>query len=175
MTDPLIKLYAGLTDQERGKMAYTYLIQGNDLEMQRIVSAMPNQNFIGLPDGYRRMVVDLSNLTMIYAIAYWQQVARCVTMMAGTMGQLQDEDPEAYKPMIECFKAEEAALMSIEQAFDDVCLEHGLDAGAMRTMAGKQFYTIATPDLKTDDACLAGYLEIFASTVNDGLKKARSF
>lgn len=165
MTDPLIKLYEGLTDQERGKMAYTYLAQGNELEQKRIASVMPEQHFVGLPDGYRRMFINLNNLTMMYSIAYWQQVAQCLAMAAGTMEKLHDNDPEAYKPMVKRFDADEAALLAIEQAFDDVCLEHGLDAGVMRFMAGNQFYQATMPDLKPDDVCLAGYREIFASTL----------
>ena len=164
MNDPLIKLYAGLTDEERGKLAYTYLLQGNELERKRIESVMPNQNFIGLPDGYRHTIINLTNLMMSYAIVYWQQVAQCVTLMAGAMALIHDIDPKAYLPMIERFEAAEAALLAIEKAFDTVCLEHGLDAGAMRYMACKQYYTIAMPELKPDDTCLAGYREIFAST-----------
>ncbi len=166
MTDPLIKLYAGLTDTERGKIAYAYLLQGNDLERMRIESTMPEQYFVGLPMAYRRMYVDLTNLTLIYAVAYWQQVAQCATIMAGTMAKLQDDDREAYKPLMGRYEAAEAALLAIEQAFDDVCVTHGLDRDLMRSMAGKRFYTVASPDLKPDDACLAGYREIFVSALD---------
>lgn len=165
MTDPLIKLYAGLTDEERGKMAYAYLMKGDDLERKRIESTMPDEHFIGLPDGYRRMFINLTNLIQSYAVAYWQQVAQCATMMAGVMVQLRDDDPEAYLPMKQRYQAAEAALLAVEQAFNDVCLEHGLDHDLMRGMAGKRFYTVATPDLKPDDTCLTGYREIFASTL----------
>jgi hypothetical protein len=165
MTDPLIKLYAGLTDQERGKMAFTYLAQGNHLELERIASTMSMEHFVGLPDGYRRMHLNLNNLTMMYAIAYWGQVAQCLVMAAGTMAHLSDPDPEAYKPIKQHFQAAEAALLAIEQSFDDVCLENCLDSAAMRFMAGGQYYEVATPDLKPDDVCLAGYREVFTSTM----------
>ncbi len=165
MTDPLIKLYAELTDQERGKLAYTYLTQGNELELKRIESTMPEQCFVGLPLAYRRMHVDLTHLTLIYAVAYWKQVALCQAYMSGSMAQIRYDDPEAYKPMAQRFEAAERRLLAIEQGFDDVCAEHGLDAAVMRFMAGAQFYTIAMPDLKPDDVCLAGYREIFASTM----------
>lgn len=162
MTDPLTKLYAGLTDQERGKMAYTYLTQGNELEQKRIASVMPEQNFVGLPDGYRRMFINLNNLTMIYAIAYWKQVALCQAFMGGTMTLIHDDDPEAYLPMKIRFEAAEGVLLAIETAFDDVCLEHGLNRDVMRYMAGNQFYQVAHPDLTPDAVCLAGYRDIFA-------------
>ena len=163
MTDPLIKLYAGLTDAERGKMAYAYLLRGNDLERKRIESTLPEQYFIGLPTAYRRMYVVLANLTLIYAVAYWQQVAQCQAFMASAMALLNDDDPEAYLPMVEHLKAAEAVLLAIDHAFDDVCAEHGLDNVLMRGMGGKRFYTPATPDLQPDDACLSGYREVFSS------------
>lgn len=163
MTDPLIKLYAGLSDQERGKLAFTYLTQGNALEQKRLASVMPQEHFVGLPDGYRRIFINLNNLTMMYSIAYWQQVARCLVMAAGATANLSDPDPEAYKPVMNRFEAAEAGLLAIEQAFDSICDEHGLDAAVMRVMAGEQFYEIATHDLKPNDACLDGYREVFAS------------
>lgn len=166
MTDSLIKLYAGLTDTERGKMAYAYLLQGNDLERKRIESTMPEQPFVGLPMAYRRMHVDLTNLTLNYAVAYWQQVALCQAFMSGLMTRLHDDDPEAYKPLLTRFKAAEAVLLAIEQAFDSVCAEHGLDRDLMRGMAGKRFYECASSDLEPDDAYLVGYREIFASTLD---------
>ena len=166
MTDPLIKLYAGLTDKERGKMAYAYLLQGNDLELKRIESVMPEQYFIGLPTAYRRMHVDLTNLMMGYAVAYWQQVSICQAHMSALMVLMHDADPEAYKPMMDRFKAAEAVLLAIEQAFDEVCAEHGLDAELMRGRAGKRFYTVATRGLEPDAVCLTGYRELFASTMD---------
>lgn len=165
MTDPLIKLYAGLTDTERGKIAYAYLLQGNDLERKRIESTMPEQYFVGLPMAYRRMHVDLTNLTLIYAVAYWQQVALCQAYMSGVMALLKDDDPEAYQPLVTCLKAAEAVLLAIEQAFDSVCAEHGLDRDLMRGMAGKRFYECASSDLQPDDASMVGYREIFASAL----------
>ena len=166
MTDPLIKLYAGLTDAERGKMAYAYLLRGNDLERKRIETTLPEQYFIGLPTAYRRMYVVLANLTLIYAVAYWQQVAQCQAFMASAMALLHDDDPEAYLPMVERLKAAEAVLLAIDHAFDDVCTDHGLDNVLMRGMAGKRFYIVATPDLEPNAECLTGYREIFASTMD---------
>lgn len=167
MTDPLIKLYAGLTDQERAVLSYRYMMKGDDgdLERKRIESVMPEQYFVGLPMEFRRTEYNLQGLAMIYAVTYWQQVARCLAMAAGTMANLSDPDPEAYKPLKQRHKAAEAALMAIERAFDSVCEAHSLDAAVMRVMAGEQFYEIATPDLKPDDARLAGYREIFAATM----------
>ena len=165
MTDPLIKLYAGLTDRERAVMSFRYLMQGDngDLERKRIESVMPEQYFVGLPLEFRRTEYNLQGLAHLYAITYWKQVAQCLTFAAGTSAMLYDPDPEAYKPVMQRFEDAEAALLAIEQAFDDTCLEHGLDAAVMRSMAGKKFYTVSMPDLKPDDVCLTGYREIFAA------------
>ena len=167
MTDPLIKLYAGLTDRERAVMSFRYLTQGDngDLERKRIESVMPEQYFVGLPLEFRRTEYNLQGLAQLYAVTYWKQVSLCQAFLAGTMALIHDDDEVEYKPMMQRFEAAEAALMAIEQAFDDVCLEHGLDKDVMRFMAGTQFYNLAMPDLKPDDVCLKGYREIFASTL----------
>ena len=165
MIDQMAKMYEGLTDQERGKLAYAYLLQGNSLERMRIESTMQEQYFLGLPTDYRRVFIDLTNLTMSYAVAYWQQVAHCQAYMSAARVLLQDDDPEAYKPMMERFKAGEAALLAIEQAFDDVCAEHGLNAELMRQRKGHQFYAVASPDVKADAQVIADYREVFASAL----------
>lgn len=162
--DSITKMYAGLTDQERGKLGFTYLTQGNTLEQKRIASVMTDQYFVGLPDGYRRMFINLNNLSMTYAIAYWNQVAITLASMGGATAMLhRADDAEQWKPMIECFEAAEARLLGIETAFDDVCQAHGLDRDVMRFSACKQFYTIATPDLMPDDVYMEGMREVFAS------------
>ena len=164
MNDSLTKLYAGLTDKEKAVIAFTYRAQRNDLETARIESAMAEQSFIGLPYGYRRMTGNLQDLALVYATEYWRHVALCQAMMAGTMALIRDDDPEAYKPVAQRFKAAESALLAIEQAFDDVCLEHGLDQATMRTISGERFYEIAN-DVKPNDVCLAGYRDIFAKVM----------
>ena len=165
MTDPLIKLYAGLTDRERAVMSFRYLTQGDngDLERKRIESVMPEQYFVGLPLEFRRTEYNLHGLAHLYAIVYWKQVARCLGLMAGVHAMFSDPDPKAYLPIKKRFEAAEAALLAIEQAFDDTCLEHGLDKDVMRFMAGTRFYTVSVPGMKPDDVCLKGYREIFAS------------
>lgn len=166
MTDPLVKLYAGLTDKERAVLAYSYIAKQNDIEHRRIESTMQMQNFVGLPLEYRREIDNLNYLALLYAMEYWKQVALAQLFFIGTHALLQSEDPEAYRPMVERFEREEGRLLSLEQAFDAVCTEHGFDAATMRTLSGTRFYQIATPDLKASGDCLAGYREIFASIMS---------
>jgi hypothetical protein len=162
MIDKMDKVYGVLTDQERGKLAYACLVKGNELEQLRIAGTMQDQYFIGLPDGYRRMFIELSKVSMIYSIAYWRNVAGASTYLAGAMGLIQDPQGD-YQHVHQLFIEAEVHILSLEQAFDEVCEAHGLDREVMRHMAGRQFYTVATPDLKPDDHVTAGYREMFES------------
>ena len=168
MNDPLTKLYAGLTDEERAVLAFTYRAGHNDLEVARIESAMIDQTFSGAPYEYRRMTAGMYDMALLYAVEYWKQVALCLTMQAGTMALIHDPDPEAYLPLRKAFETAEGVLLAVEQAFADVCLEHRLDIAAMQFVSGKRFYEIATPDLKPDDACVAGYREVFEGALDMG-------
>ena len=168
MNDPMMKLYEKLTDEERGKLAFTYLLKGDTTERERIESTMTREYFIAFPDGYRRAFININNLRMVYAVAYWRQVAQCQAYLSGTMALIHEDlkhpdEAATYPPMLARFEAAEAALMAIDEAFNDVCDEHGLDAELLQI--GGRFYTIATSDTKPDEDCLAGYREIFADAM----------
>lgn len=166
MTDPVTKLYEGLTDRERGNLAFQYSLKNDILEKLRIESTMPEQNFIGLPIGYRRQISDMGSLSLLYAVEYWRRVSLCLALMGGVGTLLQDPDPEAYKPIMERFEAAEAILMALDGAYTEVCLDHGLDPDLMRFMAGHRFYAVATPDLIPDEKAWGEYRVIFNSGLN---------
>ena len=165
MNDPLTKLYAGLTDKEKAVIAFTYRTQHNHLEVARIESAMAEQTFIGLPYGYRRMTSKLQGLALLYGIEHWRRVALCLTMQAGTMALIHDEDPTAYLPLKKSFEGAEEALKALEAAFDTVCLEHGLDSGQVRAMTGRQFYQVL-PDTVPNAEDLKFLREAFEEIMN---------
>lgn len=165
--DPITKLYTGLTDKERAALAFTYRTQHNAIEQDRIEAAMPTQYFIGLPLEYRIWTYNLQNLAMLYAIGYWRHVALAQATMGGATAMLhQTDDPAQWQPMIKRFEEAEAKLLSLEAAFDDVCVEHGLDTGTMRYIAGKQFYQVAHSDLMPDDAYREGMRVLFAEVLS---------
>ena len=165
MNDPLTKLYAGLTDKERAVIAFTYRAGHNDLETARIESAMSQQYFTGLPREYRRMTASLQSLALLYGIEHWRRVALCLTMMAGTMAVIHDEDPTAYLPLKKSFECAEEALKALEVALDDVCLSHGLDSVQVRAMTGRQFYEVL-PDTLPNEEDLKGLREAFEVIMN---------
>jgi hypothetical protein len=158
-------MYAGLTDLERGKLAFGYSIKKDALEVARITSTMSDQHyFIGLPHDYRRMVGDLIHLSLFYGVEYWRKVAFCLSLMGGgsAMARSPDFTDEEFIRVTECFRKAEGDLLALEQAFDEVCAGHGLDSALMRDMAGERFYVMseeATPCAVS----LAGYREAFAN------------
>ncbi len=161
--DHITKLYTALTDKERATLAFTYRTQHNAIEQGRIEAAMPMQNFVGLPLEYRSWAYNLQNLSLLYAIEYWRQVSLAQAMMGGVTATLhQTDDPSEWKPMISHFEAAEARLLSLELAFDAVCMEHGLDSDTMRGMAGNQFYQVVHHDLTPDADFMAGVRASFS-------------
>lgn len=163
MSDQITKMYQGLTDTERGKLAYHYLIERNDLERARIESTMTEQHFIGLPASYRRTLMDLVGLSMFYAVVYWNQVAICQAHLAATAALLRQEDDAACIASFKNFESAEGALLAIEHAFDEVCEEHGLNLTSMRFVAGNGFYQVATPNLECDQGHKQAMRELFAN------------
>lgn len=141
--DAITKMYAGLTDKERAALAFDYLMRADDVERKRIEAAMPEQYFIGLPLEYRRWTLNLQSLAMLYAIEYWRHVALAQMAMYGASTMLSDtDDPAQWKPMIKHFEEAEVKLLSLEAAFDDVCVEHGINPAAIRKLAGERHYTV---------------------------------
>lgn len=160
--DAISKIYAGLTDKERAVLAFTYTMKHDEVELARIASSMQKQHFTGLPMEYRGMIYKQMKMAMMYAIVYWQTVARIQTSCAGALVKLQTDDTDAWQLMFEQLVKHEAELLSIEIAFDETCADHGLDPKTMRYMAGNQFYKVSALSLPPDGAYLEDMREMFA-------------
>lgn len=151
MTD-LKKLYSGLTDAERAGLVFSYQSKNDDLEVARIQSTMPEQTFVGLPMAFRRCFGGLRDAAMFYALEYWRLVAHCQALAAGAVAILHaSNDIEQGQHIIDQFKTMESRLLSLDAALDEFCRERGLDAGALRTMAGDRFYQCTHDDLVPDE------------------------
>lgn len=165
MTD-LKKLYSGLTDAERAGLVFSYQSKNDDLEVARIQSTMPEQTFVGLPMAFRRCFGGLRDAAMFYALEYWRLVAHCQALAAGAVAILHaSNDIEQGQHIIDQFKTMESRLLSLDAALDEFCRERGLDAGAMRHLAGHQFYQCAHSDLVPDAEYQVEQKEFFENLI----------
>jgi len=184
--DTITKLYSGLTDRERAALAFDYLMPYNEIEMQRIQAAMPEQYFVGSPLEFRRMFHGFLNISMLYAIEYWRQVAMANIYLAGLNAMsmktieatkhLSDEEIvnsteyQEWEAVLKRFENHEIMLLSLEVAIDEISADHGLNPQSLRGMAGERHYTIIgtrpdKPDREPDAAIVAEFRKMWAENL----------
>jgi len=170
----ITKLYAGLTDKERAALTFDYLMQGNELECNRIQASMPEQYYIGLPLEYRRSLDSLTMIASLYAIEYWRSVALAYMFRVGhravfsylmekyTTNSQRVQSPEWQESenLLKLFQRYEVMVLSIEKAVDELCADHGINQAAIRKMAGERNYEVIgtppdQPDLEPDASIVA--------------------
>lgn len=155
--DTITKMYAGLTNKERAALAFDYLMRADDVECKRIEAAMPEQYCIGAPLEYRRMLLGLTQISALYALEYWRNVAGANICLAGylSLGHkvlpetghltdtelLQHADYQRWRAIFKMFEQHEVMLLSIEAAIDELCAERGINPAAIRKLAGERHYT----------------------------------
>ena len=184
--DTITKLYAGLTDKERAALAFDYLIPGNDIEIQRIQSAMPDQHFSGLPREYRQTFDGFLHVALFYALEYWRQVAMANIYLAGLnamSGKIteatkhmpndeisQNAQYQEFDAMLKLHSGHEVMLLSLEVSIDQISTDYGLNPASLRSMVGAQCYTIigtqpGQPDLEPDPAIVAQLVKMWTDNL----------
>lgn len=150
--DTITKLYAGLTDRERAALAFNYLTQENDMERKRIESAMPEQHFVGLPLEYRRTFSGILDIASLYGIEYWHLYSRSLEATVAMHIFEESNIMDKANSMHESQKIWKSRLLALDCALLAVCEAQGINADAVRRMAGsKQIFPIRT-DIKPNSA-----------------------
>jgi len=149
-TDPIANLYHGLKNKERAALAFCYLTDTNELELKRVVAAVPLKGYMGPDAEYQAWFDGFFSLACLWAIEHWKAQSCNFAALAGVhlvlgMGEI----PKA-KAMIEAYERWESRLLALDQALATVCAEHGLDPDAVRRLAGAEPFACTLNDVVVD-------------------------
>lgn len=148
--DRVTKLYDSLNNKELAVMAFHYLVDGNDMEFERVASAVQWDSYRCADMEYRLWLDGLMHMASFWAIEYWQAHCWRIASMSGsqlaeTMGR--SEEARAFATAHELW---ESRLLALDRALEAVCAEHRIDASAVRKQAGAEPFTPGRAGLAAD-------------------------
>jgi len=149
--DPIAKLYRGLNNKERAALAFRYLTDTNELELNRVVAAVPLKAYTGVDAEYRAWFDGFFNLACLWSIEHGKAETRYFAALAGIHLMLSAGDIDKAKTMLEANMHWESCLLALDRALGAVCAEHGIDPDAVRRLAGVKSFVPMFDDVAVDE------------------------
>jgi hypothetical protein len=134
-------MYEALTMKECAALAFRYMVELNDLELERIEDTVPLVNYRLRNLEYLNWHDRFCGLAHWWTVNHWQlQWA----VMAATVACLSARRKHDYQQADQYHARLEQAewrLIALDCALDAICREHGLAAEAVRSLASTQPYS----------------------------------
>jgi hypothetical protein len=163
-TDAITRGYAGLTNPERAALAFTYLCDGNELEMTRIMDAVPIVRKTGMHPDYLETYDRIFLAASWWAFQHWRFSARLMAARCGRMVMADNEDRAGADKYQRIADSLESTLWGLEIALDEVGPELGLDPDAVHKLAECQPFEpmyILSPEAEHVDEAKAALRRFF--------------
>jgi len=163
-TDRITKMYDHLTNKERAMLAFRYMTEMNEVELDRIEATVPRHTYQCLDLDYQSWLGLLFHFASAWAIDYWQTYVKKVAATAVALDlSRRGGELEQVEASFEKLGEWEAQLVALDRALEAVCAEHGFDADSVRRWAGVG--TFAPPHGNTEpDARLQAEMNEILST-----------
>src|SRR5574338_509983 len=139
--DRIAKLYERLTNKERAALAFRYMTDINELELERVAAAVPMKTYQCPDMEYQRWLDGFACMAALWAIEHWQTFSRKLAALGAMHIMIARKEPEKAQAMIEAHEKWESRLLALDRALLAICEEHGLDPDAVRRMAGADPFT----------------------------------
>lgn len=136
MTTDLSKIYDNLTPEQLALLAFNHLADDDDLERQRILSAVPQQTYRMNDWYFMRHSTTLLDVAMLIGIVYWQAQTAFFIRYHVRLRQLHqielsqidnDSTIELIKNIEQQIDTAAAKLLGTEQAIKNFIDRHGLN------------------------------------------------
>lgn len=134
--DRIAKLYEGLTNKERAALAFRYLIDTNELELERVSAAVPMKTYKCPDMEYRLWLGSFFDMAAMWAIEHWQTVSRMLNALVTLHVMIACKELDKVPPMLDAVEKWESNLLALDRALLAICEEHGIDPDAVRRLAG---------------------------------------
>ncbi len=141
--DRIAKLYEGLTNKERAALAFRYMTDTNELELERVASAVPMKIYKCRDMEYQGWLNGFADMAALWAIEHWQTYSRMLAALVALHLTIackkldhKELDKDEIQAMMDAHKKWESHLLALDRALLAICEEHGIDPDAVRRMAG---------------------------------------
>lgn len=148
MTDTITKLYSGMTNKERAALAFRYLTDVNELELERVSGAVPFKTYRCRDLEYQDRLDGLFNMAALYSIEYWRIYSRSLEALVASHVMANDSVKE--QQMLEVQGIWQSRLMALNCAMLAVCTEHGIEPDSVRQLAEVETFVPMSGSVKPD-------------------------
>lgn len=134
--DRIAKLYEGLTNKERAVLAFHYMTDINELELERVAAAVPMKTYECSDMEYRQWLNSLADMAALWAIEHWKTYSSKLAALGALHLMIARNELDEVQAMMDAHEKWESHLLALDCALLAICEEHGVDPAAVRRMAG---------------------------------------
>ena len=145
--DPIAKMYDKLTTKQQAALAFNHLMTGNQIETERVISAVPTKSYRCKDLDFQDQFESYRVMALLWAVEYWQLYAQQLEALVRLNLHTRRKDWIKADQAHEQLEHIGSCLSAIDRALQSVCEAQGLDAGAVKLMAGCRPSMAFAPDL----------------------------
>ena len=145
--DPIAKMYDKLTTKQQAALAFNHLMTGNQIETERVISAVPMKSYRCKDLDFQDQFESYRVMALLWSVEYWQLYAQQLEALVRLNLHTRRKDWIKADQAHEQLEHIGSYLSAIDRALQSVCEAQGLDAGAVKLMAGCRPSMAFAPDL----------------------------
>ena len=145
--DPIAKLYDKLTPKQQAALAFNHLLTGNEAETDKVVDAVRYKNYSCKDLDFEEPFDSYRTMALLWSIEYWQLYAQQLEALVRLNLNTRRKDWIRADQAHEQLERLGSYLSAIDRALRSVCEVQGIDANAVRVMAGCRAVSATAPDL----------------------------
>lgn len=134
--DPIAKMFDKLTTQQQAALAFNHLISGNQVETERVIGAVPMGAYQCKDLEFQDQFESYKMMALLWSVEHWQLYAQQLEALVRLNLYTRRKDWFKADQAHEQLERVAACLSAIDCALQGVCEAQGLDAEAIREMAG---------------------------------------
>ena len=134
--DPIAKMYDKLTTTQQAALAFNHLITGNQIETERVISAVQIKSYRCKDLDFQDQFESYRVMALLWALEYWQLYAQQLEALVRLNLHTRRKDWIKADQAHEQLEHIGSYLSAIDRALQSVCEAQGVDARAVRLMAG---------------------------------------
>jgi hypothetical protein len=161
--DPIAKMYDKLTTKQQAALAFNHLITGNQIETERVISAVPIKSYRCRDLDFQDQFESYRVMALLWTVEYWQLYAQQLEALVRLNLYTRRKDWNKADQAHEQFDYTGSCLSAIDRALQSVCEAQGLDTEAVKLMAGCRPLAATAPDAE-HEADVRGHLNGIVSS-----------
>ena len=146
-SDPIAKMYNKLTIKQQAALAFNHLMSGNQVETERVIDAVPMKVYRCKDLEFQDQFESYKMMALYWSLEYWQLYAQQMEALVRLNVYTRHRDWIKADQAHEKLEHIGSCLSAIDRALQSVCETQGVDAWAVRLMAGCRPSMAFAPDL----------------------------